>query len=186
MTIYKSQFDAIPISSAPTEFLPGAYTFPFQIFIPSDLSTTNSTKLISQEFIWKYHLTTTAVPATTIKGTTFTSLFQKRKTIQQTITLRKVAVDLSGGNSVRYNAGRKGESVKDGEFRVVIFVPQVVHVKQTIVPVTVQLQAIGGRGRDEKKGKFWVKEIQAQAIQTEKIMYSSPEAYQSMKGMRSM
>ncbi|KAG0371969.1 hypothetical protein BGX24_000919 [Mortierella sp. AD032] len=187
MTKYKNQFDAIPTSSAPTEFLPGAYTFPFQIAIPSDLSTTDSTKLIFQQFSWKYHLTTTAVPGSTAKGTVLTSLFQKRKTIQQALTLRNVVDDPFGGNSIRCsNAGRKGESEKDGEFRVVIFVPKIVNVKQTIVPVTVQLQAIGGRGRNEKKGKFWVKEIQAQAMQTEKIMYSSSEAYRSMKGIRSM
>ncbi|KAK3807404.1 MAG: hypothetical protein J3R72DRAFT_99982 [Linnemannia gamsii] len=187
MTIYKDQFDAIPTSPAPTEFLPGAYTFPFQIAIPSGLSTTDSTKLISHEFSWTYHLTTTAVPASIAKGTVLTSLFQKRKTIQQALTLRKVVGDPFDGNSVRCNTGRWGESEKDGEFRVVIFVPKIVNVKQTIVPVTVQLQAIGGRGRDEKKkGKFWVKEIQAQAMQTEKIVYSSPEAYQSMKEMRSM
>ncbi|KAF9123666.1 hypothetical protein BGW39_008795 [Mortierella sp. 14UC] len=185
--MYKNQFDAIPTTSTPTEFLPGAYTFPFQIAIPSDLSATDSTKLISQEFSWAYHLTTTAVLASVAKGITFTSLFQKRKTIQQPLTLRRVVLDPSrGSSSVRSNAGRKGERVEDGEFKAAIFVPQVVNIKQTIVPVTVQLMALGGRGRDEKKkSEFWVKEIQAQAIQTEKIMHTSTEVYQSMAGMRS-
>ncbi|KAF9117453.1 hypothetical protein BGW39_002166 [Mortierella sp. 14UC] len=182
MTIYKNHFDAIPTSSTPKEFLPGAYTFPFQIAIPSDLSTTDSAKLISQAFIWMYHLTTTAVPASITKGTTFSSLFQKRKTVHMPLVLRKVVIDPSGGNSFRCNAGRKAERAEDGEFRAVISVPQVVNVKQTIVPVTVQLKAVGGKER--KKSKFWVKEIQAQAIQTEKIIHNSPEAFKAMEGLR--
>ncbi|KAG0257611.1 hypothetical protein BGZ95_005183 [Linnemannia exigua] len=185
MTIYKNQFDALHSTSSPsntpTEFLPGAYTFPFQISIPSELSTTDSTKLISQEFIWMYHLTTTAVPASITKGTTFSSLFQKRKTIHMPLVLRKAVIDPSSGNSVRCSAGRKdGEE----EFRVAIFVPAVINVTQTIVPIMVQMKAIGGRGENGGKGRFWVKEIQAQAMQTEKIIHNSPEAFQSMEGLR--
>ncbi|KAK3807400.1 MAG: hypothetical protein J3R72DRAFT_499474 [Linnemannia gamsii] len=156
MTIYKNQFDALhstsltsPTSNTPTEFLPGEYTFPFQIGIPSDLSTTDATRLISREFIWMYHLTTTAVPASVTKGTTFSSLFQKRKTIHMPLVLRK----------------------------------SVMNVTQTIVPVMVQLKAIGGKGNGGK-GKFWVKEIEAQAMQTEKIIHNSPEAFQSLEGLR--
>ncbi|KAF9900335.1 hypothetical protein EC991_007468 [Linnemannia zychae] len=182
MTIYKNHFDAIPASSAPKEFLPGTYTFPLQIAIPSDLSTTDSTKLISQDFIWVYHLTTIAVPASITKGTTFSSLFQKRKTVHMPLVLRKAVIDPSGGNSFRCAAGRKADREEDGEFRAVIFVPQIVNVKQTIVPVTVQLRAIGGK--EGKKSKFWVKEIEAQAIQTEKIIHNSPEAFEAMAGLR--
>jgi hypothetical protein len=39
----------------------------------------------------------------------------------------------------------------DGEFRAVIFVPQVVNVKQTNVPIIVQLRAAGGKGGKERK-----------------------------------
>ncbi|KAF9909835.1 hypothetical protein EC991_008006 [Linnemannia zychae] len=185
VTMYKNQFDAVPTTSTPTEFLPGAYTFPFQITIPSDLSTTDSTKLISQEFSWSYRLTTTAVPTSSGKGVALTSLFQKRKTIQQLLTLRRVYPNPSGGSSVRSLAGRKGEREEDGEIKVAIFVPQVVNVKQTIVPVTVQLMALRGRGGDEKrKSKFWVKEIQAQGIQTEKITHNSSEVFHSLVGLR--
>ncbi|KAF9116840.1 hypothetical protein BGX30_005823 [Mortierella sp. GBA39] len=180
MTIYRNQFDAIPSSSSPTEYTPGDYTFPFQLAIPSDLSTTDSTKLVSQEFIWMYHLTTIAVPANLTKGSTISSLFQKRKTIQMPLELRKCVVEQSGRNSVRCNAKRDGGSEKEGGFMAVIFVPQVVNVKQTIVPITVQMKGSGG-------GKRWrVKEIQAQMIQTEKVVHNSPEAYQSMEGLRRM
>ncbi|KAG0355494.1 hypothetical protein BGX24_006642, partial [Mortierella sp. AD032] len=187
MTIYKNQFDALhstsptsPTSNTPTEFLPGEYTFPFQISIPSDLSTTDATKLISREFVWMYHLTTTAVPASVTKGTTFSSLFQKRKTIHMPLVLRKAVLDPSGGNSVRCSVGRKdGEE----EFRATIFVPEVMNVTQTIVPVMVQMKAVGGRGNGGK-GRFWVKEIEAQAMQTEKIIHNSPEAFQSLEGLR--
>lgn len=181
MTIYRNQFDAIPASSSsPTEYTPGDYTFPFQLGIPSDLSTTDSTKLVSQEFIWMYHLTTTAVPANLTKGSTITSLFQKRKTIQMPLVLRKCVVEQSGRNTVRCNARRDGGSERAGGFMAVIFVPQVVNVKQTIVPVTVQMKGTGG-------GKRWkVKEIQAQMIQTEKVVHNSPEAYHSMEGLRRM
>ncbi|KAF9537576.1 hypothetical protein EC957_007956 [Mortierella hygrophila] len=181
IAIYRNQFDAISSSSSSsTEYTPGDYTFPFQLAIPSDLSTTDSTKLVSQEFIWMYHLTTNAVPANLTKGSTINSLFQKRKTIQMPLVLRKCVVEQSGRNSVRCNARRDGRSEKDGGFMAVIFVPQVVNVKQTIVPVTVQMKGSGG-------GKRWrVKEIQAQMIQTEKVVHNSPEAYNSMEGLRRM
>ncbi|KAF9149449.1 hypothetical protein BG015_008760 [Linnemannia schmuckeri] len=182
MTIYRNQFDVIPLPSAtPMEYAPGDYKFPFQLAIPSDLSTTDSTKLISQEFIWMYHLTTTAIPANLTKGSTITSLFQKRKTIQMPLILRKCVVEQSGGNTVRCNARRAGEKEGD-EFKAVIFVPQVVNVKQTIVPVTVQMKGTGGG----KSRRWRVKEIQAQMIQTEKVVHNSPEAYHSMEGLRRM
>ncbi|KAF9931409.1 hypothetical protein FBU30_010245 [Linnemannia zychae] len=185
MTIYKNQFDAI---SSSTEYIPGDYTFPFQLAIPSDLSTTDSTKLISQEFIWMYHLTTTAVPAHITRGTTITSLFQKRKTIQQPLVLRKIVVDPSGGNSTRFNAKREGPAGEGGDFRMVIYVPQVVNVRQSIVPIKVLMKASDGNGNGrigtDRKGRFLVKEIQAQMIQTEKIIHNSPEAYESMEGLR--
>ncbi|KAF8940507.1 hypothetical protein BGZ47_007724 [Haplosporangium gracile] len=182
MTIYRNQFDAIPLpSTIPTEYIPGDYKFPFQLAIPSDLSTTDATKMISQEFIWIYHLTTTAIPANLTKGSTITSLFQKRKTVQMPLVLRKCVVEQSGGNSVRCNARRAGEKEGD-EFNAVIFVPRVVNVEQTIVPVTVQMKGTDGGG-----SKRWrVKEIQAQMVQTEKVVHNSPEAYDSMEGLRHM
>lgn len=127
-----------------------------------------------------YHLTTTAVPATLTKGSTITSLFQKRKTVQLPLVLRKCVVEPSGGGRVRCNARRKGEN-EGNEFKAVIFVPQVVNVKQTLVPVTVQLKGTGGRGK-----RWRVKEVQAQMIQTEKVVHNSPEAYHSMEGLRRM
>ncbi|KAG0281048.1 hypothetical protein BGZ96_001313 [Linnemannia gamsii] len=154
MTIYSYQFDAITPpsqSTTPTEYTPGEYTFPFQLSIPSDLSTTDATKLISQEFIWMYQLTTTAVPANLTKGSTITSLFQKKKTVQMPLLLRKCVVEPSGGG------------------------------RQSIVPVTVQLKGTGGKGK-----KWRVKEVQAQMIQTEKVVHNSPEAYHSMEGLRRM
>ncbi|KAI8595333.1 hypothetical protein EDD21DRAFT_45279, partial [Dissophora ornata] len=158
--LYKTQFHAI---DSPTTYPPGDYSFPFQLSIPSDLAATESTKLSSHLLLWGYDLVTNAIPATS--GNRVSSLFQKRKVAHQALTLRKVMVEPSMGEPFRYGAKR------DGEFETSIWVPKIVSINQCRIPLSVLLRSLGGEA-------YRVKEVNVVALQMEKILFDSKEAYE--------
>ncbi|KAG0196825.1 hypothetical protein BGX28_009702 [Mortierella sp. GBA30] len=162
-------------ASTPKTFNPGDYSFPFQLQVPSDLAATESTKLQSNLLFWAYELITTAVPS---------SLFQKRKTAYQPVKLRKVLVQpstmsLDDDVAYAYFSTKRGD-----EFETSIHIPKVVNICQEngqAFPLVVQLKPREGYADD-----YQVKEIQAVAVQTEKIVFDSKNAIKDMTGIRHM
>ncbi|KAF9363120.1 hypothetical protein BGX34_004840 [Mortierella sp. NVP85] len=140
----------VPIINAPTQYQPGEYSFPFQLTLPGDLVTTNSTKLKSSPLDWTFELFTTATP---------TGLFNRRKIFRQPLTLKRLHVPPSDTSAVRYSAKRSGQ------FECSIHSPRFISTQQKQLFYGVLLRPQGEA--------FRVKEIIAQAIQSEQINFNT-------------
>jgi hypothetical protein len=140
----------VPIINAPTQYQPGEYSFPFQLTLPGDLVTTNSTKLKSSPLDWTFELFTTATP---------TGLFNRRKVLRQPLTLKRIHIPPSDTSAVRYSAKRSGQ------FECSIYSPRFISTQQKQLFYGVLLRPHGEA--------FRVKEIIAQAIQSEQIDFNT-------------
>ncbi|KAF9428517.1 hypothetical protein BGZ94_002098 [Podila epigama] len=136
------------ILDTPTTYVPGDYTFTFDLSIPGDLATTKSSKLKNNALHWGYDLITSVIPM---------GLFSRRKMVRQTLELRRVLVLPSDMNDMRYSAKRVGE------FECFLYVPKLVDVTQEKIQVRIYMHSLEIRHR--------VKDVQALVIQTEKIEF---------------
>ncbi|KAF9104872.1 hypothetical protein BGX27_009917 [Mortierella sp. AM989] len=134
--------------NAPVQYQPGEHTFPFRLSLPGDLATTDAQRLKSDAFLWAYELVTSCVPS---------GLFSRRKVIRQPLTLRRVHVPPSDTSSVRYGAKRAGE------FECSLYLPKYVTSQESKMGLRAFLHPLS---RSHK-----VKEILAQAIQSEKLNF---------------
>ncbi|KAG0324552.1 hypothetical protein BGZ99_001687 [Dissophora globulifera] len=144
----------VPVITTPTLYQSGEYTLLFQMPLPGDLATIPCSQLKSDSLAWRYDLITSALP---------TGLFSRRKVIRQQLTLRRVQVPPSDTQNVRYGAKRAGE------FECSMYAPKFVSCSAKTIHLSVYMHPYNL--------SHSVKEIQAQAIQTEKISFDSkPES----------
>lgn len=158
VTLCNVDFQAI---DNPTQYQPGTYTFPFQLLLPGDLATTDSAKLQGGGINWRYEIQSCGVP---------TSMFVRRKFVQEEITLKRVHVVPSDNAEARFTGKR------EGLFECSFFAPKYISTEDRRVGVRVFLHPFTEQHR--------VKEIVATAIQIEDVSFHSEEARNSLYFLR--
>ncbi|KAF9993807.1 hypothetical protein BGZ79_001482 [Entomortierella chlamydospora] len=145
--------------NAPTQYLPGDYTFAFRLSLPGDLATTDSTQLKSNGLLWAYELVTSAVPS---------GLFIRRKVLRQSVKLKRVHVPPSEISAVRYGAKRLGD------FECSLYAPKFISSQETKMNLKAFLHPFNHSHK--------VKEVLVQAIQTEKVDFDVDSALRAQEG----
>ncbi|KAF9899525.1 hypothetical protein EC991_008770 [Linnemannia zychae] len=165
------------ILSSPTPYLPGEYTFPFQLDIPGDIVTTDSTSLNMSSISWEHFLVSSATPV---------GLMSRRKEFRKKIGLRRVQVEPSSIALSQFGSSR------DGQIDCSIHTCKFVALDQDRLRVRLYMHAYSSQ--------FRVKEVLVGAVQMEcieidmsshdldkrgkRFVMPSKETYQSMSHPR--
>ncbi|KAF9177926.1 hypothetical protein BGZ51_008279 [Haplosporangium sp. Z 767] len=143
-----------------TLYQPGDYSFPFNLTLPGDLATTDSTKLKSDSLIWGYDLVAYGTPA---------GLFARRKIVYKPIILKRLHVPPSDISNARYSAKRPNE------FECSLYAPKFVSSDETKLHLSLYLHPYTRAHR--------VKEIFATAIQSELISFDHKAMERTAPGL---
>ncbi|KAF9097582.1 hypothetical protein BGX29_008038 [Mortierella sp. GBA35] len=138
------------ILTSPTHYTPGEYTFAFQLDLPGDIATTDSSKLPSASNIsWEYLLVSSAIPV---------GLMARRKEFKKKLELRRVQVEQSSTADWQFGAKR------EGQIDCSIYTPKFVTLgQQGRVKISLYMHAYSSQYR--------VKEILVGAVQSEWIEF---------------
>jgi len=135
------RIDTIVVSE-PTFYLPGVHTFPFQLSIPTDIPTTDASKMPPHNFLLEYYLVTTAVP---------TGLLSRKKERKQRLTLRRVHVEQSSISNALFGAKRPNK------IECSMYAPKFLPLGQDSVVLNVFMHAFS---QDNRVKKIDVKMVQ--------------------------
>src|SRR5690349_9588324 len=86
--------------TSPTHYLPGEYTLPFQLDIPGDIATTDSSSLLQSSISWEYFLVSSWTPV---------GLMSRRKEFRKKLWMRRVQVEPSSIAFSQFGASRDGQ-----------------------------------------------------------------------------
>jgi hypothetical protein len=147
--------------TSPTHYLPGEYTFPFQLDIPGDIVTTDSSVLQMSSVSWEHSLVSSATPV---------GLMSRRKEFRQKLEMRRVQVEPSSTAFSHFEASR------DGQIDCSIHTSKFVALGQERLQVKLYMHAYSSQ--------FKVKEVLVGALQKEWIEFDMDSHDPHKRGKR--
>ncbi|KAG0054535.1 hypothetical protein BGZ83_011035 [Gryganskiella cystojenkinii] len=155
----------VQLIDEPTEFQPGTKTYPFQIEIPGDLTTTDSRKLKYKGVYWRYQLIATAIP---------NARLSKKMEVKNDFNLRRMYVPPPSTSLLTSLTENIGQTVvgRRNEIRCSVFSPKTVAIldhighdaedtRNRLVDVKVKLFP--------QSDQFQATEVRVKAVQKEQI-----------------
>ncbi|KAG0222060.1 hypothetical protein B0O80DRAFT_503452 [Mortierella sp. GBAus27b] len=137
------------IITTPTLYGPGEHSFPFQLSLPGDLATTDSTKITSPPMNWVYELITSEVHGG--------RLLSRKNDYHQPLSLKRLHVPPSDMTPARFSTKRADQ------IDCTILAPKFLSSQEKRIHFVVHLHPY--------KEAFRIKEISAQAIQRDQIRF---------------
>ncbi|KAF8934845.1 hypothetical protein BGZ47_010192 [Haplosporangium gracile] len=134
--------------TSPTHYLSGEYVLPFQLDIPGDIATTDSSNLSESSISWEYFLVSSGIPV---------GLMSRRKEFRKKLEMRRVQIEPSSTAFSQFGASRNGQidcSIHTSKF---------VALDQERLRVKLYMHAYSSQ--------FKVKEVLVGAIQNEWIEF---------------
>ncbi|KAG0054877.1 hypothetical protein BGZ83_010215 [Gryganskiella cystojenkinii] len=118
-----------------TLYQPGEYIFPFQLNIPTDIVTTDTSKVRPHNLILEYFLTASAQPA---------GLLSRKKEWRQKLTIQRVHVEQSRAANSLFSAKR------ENVIECSMYAPKFLRLGQDSVSLSVHMHAFSRKYRVQK------------------------------------
>ncbi|KAF8977048.1 hypothetical protein BGZ46_007704 [Entomortierella lignicola] len=139
----------------------GEHSIPFQLMLPGDIATTDSSQLTGNSLQWEYFLVASATP---------TGLLGRRKEFKNRLKVRRVHVEPSSNSQTRFSACRKDR------LDCSIYVPKFMNLGRVTIPLSIYTHPY--------MSAYCIKEIQAYAFQNEWIEFGTELYHPEKRGKR--